>query len=53
MNVLVTDDYSCKLADFGTAKVHGETSWQNTANAGIQKKKKNNNNYMLMYYILF
>lgn len=34
MNVLVTEDYSCKLADFGTAKISGETSWQNTANAG-------------------
>jgi len=34
MNVLVTDDYSCKLADFGTAKLVASASFLNTANTG-------------------
>lgn len=34
MNVLVTEDYSCKLADFGTAKLSDSNSMMNTMNAG-------------------
>jgi len=36
MNVLVTDDFSCKLADFGTAKLNESSTanLMNTANAG-------------------
>jgi serine/threonine protein kinase len=30
----VTDDYSCKLADFGTAKLSDANSMMNTMNAG-------------------
>lgn len=34
MNVLVTEDYSCKLADFGTAKLNDNSTFMNTMNAG-------------------
>jgi len=34
LNVLVTDDYSCKLADFGTAKLVAQHALLNTANTG-------------------
>jgi len=34
MNILVTEDYSCKLTDFGTAKVVSERQVFNTVNSG-------------------
>lgn len=34
MNVLVTDDYSCKLTDFGTAKLLGQQQVMMTLNTG-------------------
>lgn len=34
MNVLVAEDYSCKLADFGTAKLTDDSNTMQTLNAG-------------------
>lgn len=34
MNILVTDDYACKLTDFGTAKLAGAQQIMMTVNAG-------------------
>lgn len=34
LNVLVTDDYSCKFADFGTAKLINDQQILHTTNAG-------------------
>lgn len=35
LNVLVTEDYSCKYADFGTAKLISDQQILHTMNAGI------------------
>jgi serine/threonine protein kinase len=34
MNILVTEDYSCKLTDFGCAKLANAASVLNTVNSG-------------------
>jgi serine/threonine protein kinase len=34
MNILVTEDYSCKLTDFGTAKLAAAQQVMMTVNAG-------------------
>uniref|UniRef100_A0A6B2L2I9 Protein kinase domain-containing protein n=1 Tax=Arcella intermedia TaxID=1963864 RepID=A0A6B2L2I9_9EUKA len=34
LNVLVTEDYCCKLTDFGCAKLVSETNYLNTVNSG-------------------
>uniref|UniRef100_A0A6B2L6E5 Protein kinase domain-containing protein n=1 Tax=Arcella intermedia TaxID=1963864 RepID=A0A6B2L6E5_9EUKA len=49
MNVLVTEDYACKLTDFGTAKIVQSNALFNTINAGtpmwMAPEVKMSNNY--------